>query len=429
MEYLLNIITAGTETFCIIFLLSSFFKPQGGLFKTSVIYLICFTLYCWVPIYSFLSVSIILKLASSVLIWFFCACFAFKGGILQKLFIVFCFFIALCALDLIVFQILLLFFEVEASQILKEQGYYILGAFCTRSILILITVSICRIKNFRTFISIAYSTWLILLLFPMFSIFAFSINLEKAILQNNISFPILFEVAALLALNISLVFLLNKLEQADIIKQEKASLELDISQNMKTIHGLQAIYNEQRSLTHDFNHHIDTIHGLLTNKNNEAALLYTKSLVDNPSTGMMVVSTNNQILDVLLNQKYALAKSQNTDVRFTVNDLSALPLPDKDIVVIVGNLLDNALQACAMFQAHSCIQFKMLKQNEQTLLSVGNTALPSKCEDNKFVTNKSNAQAHGFGLQNIKKTLRFYNCEYSIQCKNEWFEFTAILQK
>lgn len=423
----MNCMTCGVEAFCIITLLKNFFTPRDNRPIAYAACAVCFLAYYWVPTQTILSESIFSKLLVSIAIWALCGLIAFKGSAFQKLFVVLGFFVVLCALDLTVFQVIAFITHAPSALLLTNLGYYLLGVFTARTLLILLCVCICKFQRAVSLTSITYSTWVIVLLFPIFSILTFSTIIEKAILQNNVSIGIVLEGIGLIAFNVALLVLLEKLELADTMKRTNLAMEQQISHNLKEIEDLQAIYEEQRSLTHDFNQHIYTIYELLSAEKSEAARLYTKSILDNPSTGTMVVSTNNQVLDALLNQKYKMAKKQNTAVQFTVNDLSSLPISEKDAVVLIGNLFDNALEACAKVKTATCMQIKMLKKNDHLLLTVGNTSLPVHIEQNNILTSKQDTQRHGFGLKNIQKVLQAYGCEYSISYADNWFQFTTIL--
>lgn len=104
------------------------------------------------------------------------------------------------------------------------------------------------------------STWIALLLFPVFSILLFGVTIEIAMAQNKISFNLILSGIGLLLFNISLFLLLGKLEYSTNLQQKNIALQHEIDQNMKSTNALQAIFNEQRALTHDFNNHITTLY-------------------------------------------------------------------------------------------------------------------------------------------------------------------------
>ena len=167
---------------------------------------------------------------------------------------------------------------------------------------------------------------------------------------------------------------------------------------------------------------------LLKAEHYEKATEYVKVLSQNLPENTHVVSTNHPILDTILNQKYTQAKLQNTSMRFTVNDLSSFPMKDEDVVTLLGNLLDNALEACRKLPDSSYINVKILKKEGDFLLSVENSSLPVKISENNYVpTDKAEPRLHGFGLQNIAHIMQKYGYEYTLFYHDARFHFVSIL--
>ena len=79
----------------------------------------------------------------------------------------------------------------------------------------------------------------------------------------------------------------------------------------------------------------------------------TEILID----GREVIDVNNTVLNVVLNQKYRLAKSKDIALYFQVNDLSGLWMKDAGCDVIsLSNLLDNAIEACEKLDCNKVIR-------------------------------------------------------------------------
>ena len=66
---------------------------------------------------------------------------------------------------------------------------------------------------------------------------------------------------------------------------------------------------------------------------------------------MQNVDVNHPILNVVLNQKYRLAKRKDISFLFYANDLSDLWLEEQDAVSLLSNLLDNAIEACGKLES------------------------------------------------------------------------------
>lgn len=428
MEHLMEIMTTGTETFCIVLLLNTFFERKYTSYRFFFPLSAAFLFYLWLPLNTILATSFVTKLFISILIWLVFSQIFYTGALPFHLFLLCSFFIILSGLDYFTLLGISYIFSFSFSDALSNSALYILGAFVSRTLLLLFSIIIYRLFKAKTSMILSSSTWIALLLFPVFSILLFGVTIESAMAQNKISFNLILSGIGLLLFNISLFLLLGKLEYSTSLQQKNIALQHEIDQNMKSTNALQAIFNEQRALTHDFNNHITTLYMLLKAGHYEKATEYVKVLSQNLPENTRVVSTNHPILDTILNQKYTQAKLQNTSMRFTVNDLSSFPMKDEDVVTLLGNLLDNALEACRKLPDSSYINVKILKKEEDFLLSVENSSLPVKISENNYVpTDKTEPHLHGFGLQNIAHIMQKYGYEYTLFYHDARFHFVSIL--
>ena len=64
------------------------------------------------------------------------------------------------------------------------------------------------------------------------------------------------------------------------------------------------------------------------------------------------------MIDTLLSQKYNEAQKNPIPVLFSLCDLSECPISSRDLLVLLGNLVDNAIEASEKM-ANPCIQIKL----------------------------------------------------------------------
>ena len=109
-------------------------------------------------------------------------------------------------------------------------------------------------------------------------------------------------------------------------------------------------------------------------------------------------------------------------------DLSGLTISEEDIVTLLGNLLDNAIEACEKLSGNKVIQFKMIIEEGQLVLSIRNTVKDAvKIEDNRIVTSKRDKSQHGIGLMNVDSVIRKNNGTSVLKCEDGWFSFAAMI--
>ncbi len=89
-----------------------------------------------------------------------------------------------------------------------------------------------------------------------------------------------------------------------------------------------------------------------------------------------------------------------------IGDLSSLNLEEEDIVTLLVNLLDNAIEACDRLKDNKIIQFKMILEEGQLILSVRNPVEEAvEIKDKTVLTTKKNRERHGVGLHNINSVI------------------------
>ena len=144
------------------------------------------------------------------------------------------------------------------------------------------------------------------------------------------------------------------------------------------------------------------------------------------SERVLLVNTHNAAIDAVLNQKGYAGRRQGIDIRFRVNDLSALELPRVDVTIGHSNLIDNAMEACSqMPQTERWVSVQILYGHEMLSISIVNPSRPVQIIGGQIVTTKPDPLLHGFGLQNVEDILEKYHAEYTFSFDDGRFIFTA----
>ena len=134
------------------------------------------------------------------------------------------------------------------------------------------------------------------------------------------------------------------------------------------------------------------------------------------------------VINVVLNQKYRLAKSKGITVSFQINDLSGAWMEEQDMVILLANLLDNAIEACENRKDDPVIRLKLLRENSQILLSVQNPVESTQdMIHDQLSTSKADKANHGIGLKNVQMVLEKYDGMSRIHSEDGWFYFTAMI--
>ena len=125
-----------------------------------------------------------------------------------------------------------------------------------------------------------------------------------------------------------------------------------------------------------------------------------------------------------MNQKYQMARDSDINMQIKLNDLSQISFPTEDLVVLLSNLLDNAIEACQKVTGRKEILCDILC-GDSLYISVRNTSLPVEITDGNIRSDKMSKLEHGYGIPAIKMILDQMQAEYTFACNDGWFQFVA----
>lgn len=164
---------------------------------------------------------------------------------------------------------------------------------------------------------------------------------------------------------------------------------------------VEHMYKQVRGWRHDYHNHIQTMLALVDKP--EQMREYLLSLNEDLTTVDTVIKTGNVMVDAILNSKLSLIKSKGIAVNAKAVVPDKLSIPDVDLCVIIGNLLDNAMEACEK-QADESERFirvfiGVLKK--QLYISVTNSVGGELQKVGKSFVSTKKSGNHGFGLMRI----------------------------
>ncbi|MEE3482341.1 MAG: GHKL domain-containing protein [Lachnospiraceae bacterium] len=207
----------------------------------------------------------------------------------------------------------------------------------------------------------------------------------------------------LLLVVIFFIILLSVLVIRQILKKsyEKAVINYQnklLSQEMEEV---QHIYLTMRGWRHDYHNHMQSIKAYLAKDNIEEARAYPDKLETDLDDIRLLFDTGNLNVDAILNAKISLALENGIPCDYKAVIPKELPVSDLDLCVIIGNLIDNAVESCRNVPKEK--QFLRLyigPLKKQLYISVSNaTNEVVRKIDSEYISEKRGD--HGHGLQRI----------------------------
>lgn len=171
---------------------------------------------------------------------------------------------------------------------------------------------------------------------------------------------------------------------------------------------VQNIYRTMRGWRHDYHNHIQTMKAHLSLGQTDALEEYLGQLDTDLTIVDTVLKTGNVMVDAILNSKLSLIKSKEISVNAKAAVPKSLAVSEVDLCVVIGNLLDNAMEACLrQEQGERFIRVYIGALKGQLYISVSNSAGEITKANGRYLSSKKSS-SHGFGLLRIDRIVDRY---------------------
>lgn len=152
---------------------------------------------------------------------------------------------------------------------------------------------------------------------------------------------------------------------------------------------------------------------------------YLTSISKTIQMNSAILNTHNPLLDALLSKKYEEAARKGVMMYFDLSDLKDIPLDRTHLVIVVSNLLNNAIEAAAQ-AAPPEVHVRMKKTEGELVISVRNRVRQNvEIPEGQLPRSTKREPGHGMGLANVCAVLEAHNAEYTLSCRDNWFRFTC----
>lgn len=176
---------------------------------------------------------------------------------------------------------------------------------------------------------------------------------------------------------------------------------------------VQNMYRQTRGWRHDYHNHIQTMKAYLSMGKTEELEEYLNKLDADLSTVDTVIKTGNVMVDAILNSKISVAASKGIAVEakaIVPKDLDT-SITEVDVCLIVGNLMDNAIEACMKIgrESERFIRVYMDILKGQFYIYIMNAIGENPKKTGGTYISTKNQEYHGFGLMRIDKVVDKYH--------------------
>lgn len=263
--------------------------------------------------------------------------------------------------------------------------------------------------------------WILIILMPFLS--AVILNQIFPVSQSSSRGTVgyIISVCGVLYLNFS-VF--HYFESYD--KQIKlAALEQIMERESENYRAITSSYGEIRHIRHDLKNQVMVLNDLLKDNKYEEARQYVNQFCHDVEKATSVCCTGNPAVDSIINLKGDYARSHKISF-LTKIKVGTIDFDTISICRILGNALDNALEACERMDCdEKCVCIAMHQQDNRLVIEIENTSLP--VDTNHLITSKQNKEAHGIGMHSIRQTVESINGCVSLGYEDGYFCISIVL--
>jgi len=170
-----------------------------------------------------------------------------------------------------------------------------------------------------------------------------------------------------------------------------------------------------RRFKHDLVNHIGVLRELINEKKTEEAKEYIDTIWDIQDKFDIKIHTGDSFLDVIVNYYSYLAIKENIEFAVSGKLTGKMPLEMFDLTTLMGNILQNAVEAAAKADVPR-IRVELVEHTKEIFIVVSNSVAERiNTKKGLFMTSKRDRENHGFGLKNIARTVERYHGEYYME--------------
>lgn len=234
--------------------------------------------------------------------------------------------------------------------------------------------------------------------------------------NNQDFFPMEVKIVFIIILLQLLLFLLIKKILGLLHKDIETQIELD------SYRQIEDLINTVRAQKHNFCHDLQVTYGLMEVDEINEAKKYIKEAMEEISASNELLKSDNLSITALLQTKLGIAESKKIKMEFDLkSSMQQLPIPDRQLNIILGNLLDNAIEASEIQPIEKrkiAIEFSQEEEGYVFLIkSCGEISLENG--GNLFNADYSTkGENRGIGLYSVKKSVQKYKGKIEVESIN-----------
>lgn len=229
-----------------------------------------------------------------------------------------------------------------------------------------------------------------------------------------------------LCINMLIFFIYHRMakEYEERIQKEHMEEQVRIYQNQLEL--MQVSQEKVRSLRHDMRHHLQVLYDMAEKGQQENILCFLEDIRSSLENPKQHILSGNAEVDALLNYHWDKAERLGVRMDCKANISKELSIPIYDTSVLLGNLLENAIDAAAKTD-DGYVSFRLLGEKNMLVLHVKNSydgVVKRKGE--QFISTKGE-HGHGIGLRNVRNLAEERQGSFQVDYDEKEFRVKVVI--
>ncbi|MDA3732964.1 GHKL domain-containing protein [Niameybacter massiliensis] len=381
-----------------------------------------YILYFLCSSFMYLVVKIPIIMLMTNIIAYFCLTLNYKAPLKKRtIAVAFIYLISMCIEIIVITMLSGIKFDIMAQNDYSLSYTLVVLALANYSIITCLS----KFKRIKDGEKVQISYWVCLLLMPVASLYIILVLFKTYVISNIVMCII---IALLLLMNFGTFYLYDVISK---MYSEEAEKKWIAQQNMyyeKQFNMMKSSVKTTRTIKHDLKNHLYMLRALVERDEKDNAIKHISEIMDVCELQQEYAQSGNIAIDSILNFKLQQAVEENIKVIAELYIPFELELSSFDMSVILGNLLDNAINAVNKIEEHKYIHVKIKYTKGVLIIKIENTFNGVIEKDGESIlTTHQDKENHGIGLESIKRTLEKYDGSLEIEYAENVFSALALI--
>ncbi len=226
-------------------------------------------------------------------------------------------------------------------------------------------------------------------------------------------------VLFMIILNIAVVYGIAYRKRAVYYRQLAEGYKKEFEAEYSQFQDYKKQQQDTIKFRHDWKNHMLLLQEMMEQEEYEKAEQYFRDLTKSVSDAKVKVATGNELVDMILSTKAGEMEESGITLHYK-GDMSPLGfMKQADCLILLSNLLDNAIEANAKITGRRYINMRAKKTGGVFYLELSNPMQGKlKRREDKILTTKADSESHGIGLSNVYDIISAYKGEWKTEEKH-----------